>query len=262
MLRIVYFVITFLATLLGAVTGMGGGVLIKPILDMLGHYDVASIAMLSSVTVFSMSLVALFRQREAVKQLQVKRVVPLSAGSVAGGIAGGMLFNFFVADTKELDTVTITQNAVLAVLVMAVVVYTRNKNKLPSFHAEGWIPALCTGLFLGIVSSFLGIGGGPINVAVVVFVFSLSIKSAALYSLTIILFSQATKLIYTAVFDGFARYDLHMLPVMLIGAILGGFVGGSIARRLEHDKTDKLFQYAQIAVLAICVINILRFSLL
>ena len=58
----VYFLIALFATTAGAMTGMGGGVIIKPLLDLLGGYDTATIGVLSSLTVLIMSLVSVAKQ--------------------------------------------------------------------------------------------------------------------------------------------------------------------------------------------------------
>ena len=50
------------------------------------------------------------------------------------------------------------------------------------------------GVFLGIISSFLGIGGGTSNVAVLFFFFSMEAKEAAKNSLYIIIFSQISSI--------------------------------------------------------------------
>ncbi|MGB4608662.1 MAG: hypothetical protein GX243_05760 [Tissierellia bacterium] len=51
-ISILYFLITLFATTLGSTSGMGGGVIIKPVLDAFGHYDIETISVLSSVSVF------------------------------------------------------------------------------------------------------------------------------------------------------------------------------------------------------------------
>ena len=49
----------------------------------------------------------------------------------------------------------------------------KNKHRIKSKNLKGVFPALLIGLSLGMCSAFLGIGGGPINVSVIVFLFSL-----------------------------------------------------------------------------------------
>lgn len=50
---VVYLLIALGATLLGACTGGGGGILIKPILDLMGDYDAPTIGVLSAVTLLT-----------------------------------------------------------------------------------------------------------------------------------------------------------------------------------------------------------------
>ncbi len=52
MLGLLYFFIALICTFAGAITGMGGGVVIKPVLDLMGDFDSASIGALSSITVW------------------------------------------------------------------------------------------------------------------------------------------------------------------------------------------------------------------
>lgn len=58
MIGFIYFVVIVLANTAGAVSGMGGGVLIKPIFDFIGAHSVAAISFYSAVAVFTMSLVS------------------------------------------------------------------------------------------------------------------------------------------------------------------------------------------------------------
>ena len=55
---LVYFLIAICATTVGSLTGMGGGVIIKPLMDVLHGFDVQTIGVLSAITVFAMSVVS------------------------------------------------------------------------------------------------------------------------------------------------------------------------------------------------------------
>ena len=54
---VLYFLIIVVANAVGSVSGMGGGVIIKPVLDFVGHDSVVAISFYSTVAVFTMSLV-------------------------------------------------------------------------------------------------------------------------------------------------------------------------------------------------------------
>lgn len=72
--------------------------------------------------------------------------------------------------------------------------YTINKRRIRTHKIfKVWV-CVAIGLVLGIMSSFLGIGGGPINLVVFYFFFSMDTKTAAQNSLYVILISQITSL--------------------------------------------------------------------
>ena len=52
---LLFFVVSFFASIVGAICGIGGGVIIKPVLDMLHFETVSPISFLSGCTVLSMS---------------------------------------------------------------------------------------------------------------------------------------------------------------------------------------------------------------
>ena len=114
------------------------------------------------------------------------------------------------------------------------------------------------GCFLGICSSFLGIGGGPINVALIIYLYSVGTKAATVCSLMTILFAQISKLGTVALSTGFLVYDLSVAPAMVIGAIAGGFIGASLNKRCSEQAVERAFNGVQLLVLAIAIFNIVR----
>lgn len=252
---VVYFLVAIVATSLGAATGMGGGVIIKPVLDIMGHYNVKTIGMLSSITVLTMSLVSVAKHVVAKTKINVRLVLPLALGSVFGGWLGNEAFDLVAAGLPG-PRVTVIQNIVLGILLVCSIAYMLAKHKVRPLGLKGIAPALLVGFLLGVISSFLGIGGGPINVSVVIFVFALDTKEATVCSLVTILFAQISKLGSVALLEGFAGYNLSMLPVMLIGAVVGGFIGAKLNKQLKTKTVEKLFNGVQALVLVICVYNI------
>lgn len=257
MLRYIeYFIITIFATTAGAMTGMGGGVIMKPVLDLLGHYNVETIGILSAITVFSMAVVSITKQfRQGMK-------VNLSFGSflVLGSLTGGTIGQFMLsgAITAWGSKVTAIQNVILALMILGVYLYMKNKDHIKSLDAKSPLPFFLVGTVLGLLSSFLSIGGGPINVALLIFVFSFDTKMSTVYSLLIVLFAQISKLVNVAFTTGFGGFNLSMLPVMIIAAIAGGFIGAGLNKKLPEKTVEKCFNMVQILVLVIAVSNLLK----
>ena len=88
----VYTAVIFVATLLGAFVGLGGGVVIKPVLDAIGLDPVDTVSFLSSVAVFSMSVSSTARHIVKKTPFETRIILLLSAGSAAGGLIGDLLF--------------------------------------------------------------------------------------------------------------------------------------------------------------------------
>ena len=53
MVYLIHFLIAIGATTVGSLTGMGGGVIIKPLMDVMQNFDVETIGVLSSITNFT-----------------------------------------------------------------------------------------------------------------------------------------------------------------------------------------------------------------
>lgn len=255
---IVYFLIAILSTTAGSMTGMGGGVIIKPVLDLLGDYGVETIGVLSSVTVFSMSVVSVAKQLIQGTKIKFSIVIPLALGSVLGGYIGQAMLQAILSAAGADSIVTAVQNTVLALLILVIYIYMRNRARIKSLGLSGFLPASLAGIFLGVISSFLGIGGGPINVALIIYLFSFDTKAATVCSLITILFAQISKLAGIALTTGFGGFTLTMLPPMVIGAIAGGFIGASLNKRLQEKTVVTCFNGVQLLVLAIAVFNIIR----
>ncbi len=255
---VIYFLLALFATTVGSLTGMGGGVIIKPLMDVLGDYDVQTIGIVSSITVFSMALVSVAKQIKAKTEIPFKTAIPLGVGSVMGGFFGEKLLKFIVDFLGANSVVTVVQNCMLAILILCVFLYMRNKNKINGKHFDGIFISLAVGIFLGLCSSFLGIGGGPINVALIIFLFSVNTKTATVCSLITILFAQISKITTVALTTGFSEFDLSVAPVMVAGAILGGFIGAGFNKKCKEETVEKAFNGVQLLVLGITIFNIIR----
>ena len=256
-MSLLYFLIALGATTVGALTGMGGGVIIKPLCDVIGTYDAQTIGVLACITVFSMALVSLGKQLRQKASFALEISIPLSAGAVLGGSIGQRMLEGAAAHWTDAQ-VLIAQNMTLSMVIVLVFWYMLHKSKLPSLHLRGFLPAVLSGGLLGVFSSFLGIGGGPINVALVIVLFSFDVKTASICSILTILFAQISKLATILLGSGLGRYDLSMLPYMVFGAVLGGFLGAKLNKQLSERTVERAFNAVQLLVFMLCLVNIAR----
>ena len=134
---ILYFLIAIGATTVGSLTGMGGGVIIKPLMDVMHHFDVETIGVLSSITVFSMSAVSIGKQMLAKVQIPFQIAIPLSLGSVVGGYIGQWMLSAIVSGVQAQGLVTVVQNGLLAVLILCVYLYMKHKANIRGLQLSG-----------------------------------------------------------------------------------------------------------------------------
>lgn len=90
---VIFLLVSFFSSLVGAICGIGGGVIIKPVLDATGTMSVTAISFLSGCTVLSMSIISVAK---AIKNTTIKintRITTwLALGSVLGGMSGKVMF--------------------------------------------------------------------------------------------------------------------------------------------------------------------------
>ncbi|OTN83808.1 hypothetical protein A5819_003627 [Enterococcus sp. 7E2_DIV0204] len=187
MIGVIYFIVIIFANTIGAVSGMGGGVLIKPIFDLIGADNVSTISFYSTIAVFTMSIVSTARQTKNEIEIVWKEISLLSFGSVLGGVMGNIFFELFLKLLPNGEYVTMIQTALTVITLCFALFYSKFELKSFSLKGKNW--HIFCGLILGFLASFLGIGGGPINVALLMWLFAIPIKQATVYSIGIILFS-------------------------------------------------------------------------
>ena len=256
---IVMFLICLAASTVGGICGIGGGVVIKPLLDALGLMSVSTVSFLSGLTVLCMAIINVFKNRKG-NELDPARSIPLGIGAAIGGVTGKLIFDTLKKALAADKTVGMVQAAVLALLVLGTLLYVRNKAHIKTKNVTSPVVGAAIGLALGICSSFLGIGGGPMNLAVLYYFFSMDTKKAAVNSILIILLSQTASLILTLVSGTVPFFSWGVLAAMASAGALGGFLSAKLHKKLSASATDVLFSGLLVVIILICIYNICRFA--
>ncbi|MEG2584283.1 MAG: sulfite exporter TauE/SafE family protein [Oscillospiraceae bacterium] len=255
-MNVLFFVVSFLASSVGAITGIGGGIIIKPVLDACKILPISSISFLSGITVLSMAVVSILKNMHAGLKIGGRQTTFLAIGAAVGGILGKYLFQFIKACFETEHILGIMQSGILFILTVLVFFYMKQKSKIVTYTIENaWI-SIIAGLVLGVISSFLGIGGGPVNLVLLYFLFSMDTKTAAANSIYVIFFSQTASLLYTVIGGTIPEFPLTSLIVMVSGGILGGFIGSAILKRITVKNMQNIFMWLLIVIMLICVYNI------
>lgn len=259
-MAILIFVICLLASMTGSICGIGGGVIIKPVLDALGIMSVSAISFLSGLTVLSMSVISVFKQRKLhLVDFQIGSL--LAIGSVVGGIVGNTVFHALKTAAGNDHFVGMVQALVLALITLMTLIYNAFlKQRLPSYRVQNALPCTAIGSLLGILSAFLGIGGGPINLAVLNFAFSFDTKKSAANSLYIIMCSQISNFLTSCVQQTIPEFPWIYLLFMVSAGVIGGFIGADVNKKISSATTDKLFSGLLCVIILICFYNVWRFT--
>lgn len=262
-MAVTLFIIAVLTSIIGAICGIGGGVLIKPVLDLFGIMSVSAVSFLSGCTVLSMAVISVGKTVRAGDTKIDKRLTPmLGVGAVVGGLLGKLLFGYIKQAAGNENLVGMLQAVVLGLLTLGTIGYIllKNRGKIETRHVKSLTVGGAIGLVLGVLSSFLGIGGGPMNLAVLSFFFSMDTKAAAVNSLCIILLSQLASLIQTLITGSLPEFDILYLAAMVAGGIIGGFLGQSVSRRLSEKQVERMFLILLMVITGVCIYNALHFA--
>lgn len=251
----IYSIIVFCATVIGAISGLGGGVIIKPLFDMMALHSSEQIGFYSSCCVFTMCFVSIWRQKELRHTISKSTVVLISVGSIIGGILGNNLFYTVLSIIKNNSKVRFIQSLLLFIIIVFILLHHYGKNHFPSYRVANRAAIFCVGCILGTISTFLGIGGGPLNIALFTILFGCSAKQAACYSIIAIFFSQISKLTATLYGGALYGYDLTPLPYMIFASILGGLIGTYWSQKAKDKNIEQVYIGTMFFLMAICMYN-------
>lgn len=262
-MKIIHFFVALVSSLVGAISGIGGGVIIKPILDSIGVMSVSTISFLSGCTVLAMTITSLIRNKKNESGININYSVTiyLALGSALGGAIGKALFDIMRDNIFSENIIGVIQSIILLIINVVIIFYMKNKSSIRTLKINNRDICILIGLSLGIISSFLGIGGGPLNIAVLYYFLSMSAKESTINSLFIIFFSQVTSLVTTLLTWDITKFDFIFLILMCIGGVIGAMAGSNIAKKMDDCKTEKFFMIVLFMLNFINIFNIIKYIL-
>ena len=227
----------FTAGILGSILGLGGGIIIVPILTFLG---------IPPTTAASNSLFAAFSNAVAStisysKQKRIEFSLGLKLGllSIPGAILGAVISTDITPDLfKILFGFVLIASAVY-------VFFRKNlESKEKSLSKQVIVFVISASFFAGIISAFFGIGGGIIFVPLMVVGLGMTMKRSAPTSQMILLFSS---------FSGIIAHSLLGHPDFIQAGLLAGgsFIGGLVGARISLEIKERYLQILIVIVILI-----------
>lgn len=239
-----YSIIALLSTTLGALVGIGGGMIIRPVLAFM-EVDKSLASFSSAITVFSMAVVNLLIHRKNKTPIHFKNNIFMAAGSVIGGFAGGSVLGF---------ASTLFVNIGFIIALAAVLLIIMFRERLPQKQIKNPAAAMGVGFFTGLLSGFFGIGGGPFQMAALVSLFGYKPKDAAVQSILITMMTTVSSLLGYAI-NGMVNFSIaiYMIPL----AIIGGILGAQLNRKFSHSHIALIFNVTVGAIICLQLYTII-----
>lgn len=252
---LIMFVIGLITALVGSVAGLGGGVILVPVLLFLSDHF-ASFNWVTPQTIVGISLVVMIftGMSSAISYMKHQRVdkkigLVFLSGSIPGGILGSWLNQFFETDGFSLFFGIVMIAVSLLFFIprrpsghsLFKTGMSREKTvdgKVYKYRMPFWV-----GFFLsfcvGMLSGLLGIGGGSLMVPAMILLLNIPPHIATATSMFMIFFASITSSA-THVLLGHVEWShtLWFIP----GAYLGGTLGAWVNRRLDGQVVERFLR--------------------
>ena len=269
------FLLLGLGGMVGVLSGMfgvGGGFLMTPLLFFIGIPPAVAVATEANQIVASSfsGVLAHFRR----KTVDLKMGTVLLIGGLTGAALGVVVFNYL----KSLGQVDLLVKLCYVVFLgiigglmfiesLNAIRKSRKSGGTPAKRRQrGWIhamplkmcfrtsglyisviPPLIVGLFVGVLSAIMGVGGGFIMVPAMIYLLGMPTKVVVGTSLFQIIFVTA----FTTMLHATTNYtvDVVLAVLLLVGGVIGAQFGTVIGARM---KAEQLRILLALMVLAVC----------
>ena len=216
----------FIAGILGSIIGLGGGIIIVPVLTFMGFSPTLAVSN-SLFAVFSNSVGSTI---EYAKQKRVEFSLGWKLGLMA--VPGTILGAFISSDlSSEIFKILFA----LVLISSASYIFLKRKIEEKPVDISRLLLVFSAGasFFAGRISSLFGIGGGLIFVPLMVVALGISIMRAAPTSQFILMFASFSGLIIHSMLG---HPDYYQALLLSIGAFAGGILGARLSLEIKENK--------------------------
>jgi len=226
--------------ILGGLIGLGGAEFRLPLLIAifaLYPHRAIRINLLISFVTLAMSAVSRlgFLQAVNLADLRVEILGMLAGGIVAAWFGASLLSR--IPKTRIMGVIAVLLLGTAALLTLETLVGDASWVALTTDSAWRGVAAVIAGLFVGTISSLLGVAGGEFIIPILIFIFGADIRTAGtasvLISLPVVLTGIARHWL-TGHYRSQSMLAFLVLP-MGIGSLVGALVGGYLAAWAPTD---------------------------
>lgn len=226
----------FAAGLLGSIIGLGGGIIIVPVLTFFGFPP----ALAASNSIFAVFSNAIASSISYAKQRRIEYSIGLKLGllSIPGTIVGAYVSSEITPSIFKI---------LFALILVSASIYIFSKRKIEpknyNFSKQIMVLAVGASFFAGIISGLFGVGGGIIFVPLMVIAMGLAMKNAAPTSQFILLFASGSALVTHTLLG---HPDFYQALLLAAGAFVGGLVGARLSLEIKENSLKILISIVMI----------------
>ena len=214
----------FAAGILGSMIGLGGGIIVVPVLTFLGFSPTAaaSNSLFAALSNAIASTISYSRQKRIEYSLGLKLGLLTIPGTILGAVISTDV-------TPGIFKILFG----LVLIASAAYIFLRKKieTKEKTLSNQMMIFAVGASFFAGIISSFFGIGGGIIFVPLMVVGMGMAMKKAAPTSQLILLFASLSGVISHSILG---HPDFTQAGFLAIGSFIGGLIGARLSLDIKE----------------------------
>jgi len=227
----------FAAGVLGSMIGLGGGIIVVPVLTFLGFSPTAA----ASNSLFATLSNAVASTASYSKQKRIASTLGIKLGllSVPGTVLGALI-------STDVTSGLFQMLFGLVLVASAVYIFLRRKleSKEKKLSLQMMIFSVGASFFAGVISSFFGIGGGIVFVPLMAVGMGMVMKRAAPTSQLILLIASTSGVLIHSLLG---HPDFTQAGFLAIGSFAGGLVGARLSVEIKE-------RYLQILVSVVILV--------
>ncbi|WP_288478155.1 sulfite exporter TauE/SafE family protein [uncultured Clostridium sp.] len=228
-----YFLIALLSCSIGSFVGLGGDIIIIPLLLSLG-IPKALISINTDLTMLFMTFMSTFIYRKR-HQGDFKTAVLIAIGIIPGASLGVYINSFITVHIFNLFFI---------ILLFILIFIMFFEKRLPKIILPNWTKPF-VGLSIGIISGLFGLGGAIMLIPILLIFYGFDQKGASATTLSLIFISTFIT-VSNYYFRGYHNltYCIFMIP----GALLGSKIGTFFNKKASNELISLSFKLILIGI--------------
>lgn len=272
--------VAFIASLLGSFTGLGGGMILRPAMQT--TFFATSINLANTSSVLSITTNTLITTKSAVAAGNYKKHSKeynfnyLFFGLISMGLVGGMFLgagitiNFVNSDVSR--NILEVIYASFLIISFFLIYFQKEIVYKGLSHKHEWlfdVETIVVGLIMGIIVGIFGVSAAPMKIAMLLIIFNMSFKQAAMYSLLIALISSPMKIVGSSLLLGTGSSFFHLIwtgassstvanqaelnfaLILASATLIPAVVGAKIGLSKKNKASESQIKYVLLLLIAI-----------